>query len=167
MKGRPYPTRESFKTLGHKEVTLRQSHTFQDGKRSLDRFIANVSTPNGSTTNSGRRTILWITVATMVLLAGATALFIRSQLDLGSPVAGVSAVAVQDNRFDPAAIQVSRGTTVTWRWEGEEEHNVVGDTMESAIQAEGSLSERFDESGVHSYECTLHLFMRGEVVVTN
>lgn len=167
MNDRLYSMREFFKTHNRKELTLNHSRTSQDAERNPNRFIANVSTPNGYTISSRRRTFLLITLATMILLAGATALFVRSQLDLGTPVKGVSAVAVQDNRFDPAAIQVPRGTTVTWQWEGEEEHNVVGDILESAIQAEGAFSERFDEPGIHSYECTLHLFMRGEVVITD
>lgn len=114
-----------------------------------------------------RRRILLVVLAAVILLAGATALFVRSQLDPGTPVVGVSEVAVQDDQFAPAAIQVPTGTTVTWHWEGAEEHNVVGDTFESPTQSEGTFSQTFDEPGTHSYECTLHLFMRGEVVVTD
>lgn len=117
--------------------------------------------------SSRRRRILLIALATIVILGGATALFVRSQLDLGTPVTGVSEVAVQDDQFAPAAIQVPAGTTVTWQWEGEEDHNVVGDTFESPTQTEGIFTQTFDEPGTHAYECTLHLFMRGEVVVTD
>lgn len=117
--------------------------------------------------SSRRRRILLIVLAAMILLAGAAAIFVRSQLDLGTPVVGVSEVEVQDDQFAPAAIEIPAGTTVTWRWEGEEEHNVVNDTFESPTQTEGTFSQTFNEPGTHSYECTLHLFMRGEVVVTD
>jgi plastocyanin len=103
----------------------------------------------------------------MILLTGATALFVRSQLDLGTPVVGVSQVAVQDNQFFPAAIEIPPGTTVTWRWEGTKDHNVVGASFEAPTQTDGTFSQTFSEPGTHSYECTLHLFMRGEVIVTD
>lgn len=118
-------------------------------------------------TGSRRRKIMVVALVTMILLAAATALFVRSQLDLGTPAEGVSSVAVQDNQFASAAIRVPAGTTVTWQWEGEEEHNVVGDSFESPTQSDGTFSQTFDEPGTHAYECTLHLFMRGEVVVAD
>lgn len=114
----------------------------------------------------------WIVLATLVaglaiVLAAAATLYIRAELDPGAPVVGVSNVIVEDNRFAPAAIQVPAGTTVSWQWAGGEEHNVVGDAFESPTQADGSFSHTFSEPGTHAYECTLHFFMRGEVVVTD
>jgi plastocyanin len=56
---------------------------------------------------------------------------------------------------------------VTWRWQGEEEHNVVADDFESPTQTTGRFAHTFAEPGTYAYECTLHFFMRGEVVVTD
>lgn len=86
--------------------------------------------------------------------------------DADAPVTGVSEVAVRDDYFEPAAIEVPAGTTVTWRWEGKHDHNVVADDFESETQTEGSFAQTFAEPGRHEYRCTLHGGMRGEVVVT-
>jgi len=83
-----------------------------------------------------------------------------------APVTGVTEVAVRDNHFEPAAIEIPVGTTVTWRWEGDHPHNVVGDGFESKVQQEGSFAHTFDQPGRHGYECTLHGGMDGVVVVT-
>ena len=118
-------------------------------------------------TSSRRRRIALIALIALALLAGAGALVVRAQLDPGAPVAGVTDVAVRDDRFAPAAIEVPAGTTVTWRWEGEEEHNVVGDGFQSANQVDGEFAHTFAALGTYAYHCTLHFFMRGEVVVQN
>ena len=54
---------------------------------------------------------------------------------------------------------------MTWRWEGNERHNVVGGDFESPVQVDGKFAHAFSEPGTYSYRCTLHLVMRGEVVV--
>jgi plastocyanin len=84
----------------------------------------------------------------------------------GDPVVAVSEVTVRDFRFAPDAIEVPVGTTVTWRWEGDHDHNVVGDGFESPVQDEGTFTHTFAEPGTSDYRCTVHPFMRGKVVVT-
>ncbi len=63
-------------------------------------------------------------------------------------------------------IEVRAGTTVTWRWDGDHPHNVVGDDFESEIQTEGTFAHAFAALGRYDYRCTLHGGMRGAVVVT-
>ncbi|WP_224333362.1 halocyanin domain-containing protein [Haloprofundus halobius] len=74
--------------------------------------------------------------------------------------------------FDPAAIAVSPGTTVTWEWSGEGgAHNVVA--LEGAFRAPltdragTTFARTFDETGVYPYYCTPHrgMGMKGAVVV--
>lgn len=112
------------------------------------------------------RRVALLTVVGIVLFVGASALYLRARLDPGDAVAGVSDVGVRDDEFGPGAIEVPVGTTVTWRWEGMEEHNVVGEGFQSPTQVDGEFAHTFMETGTHAYECTLHFFMRGEVVVT-
>ena len=113
---------------------------------------------------------LWITIGALVLAAvlfrGASSLFGGSPPDLSSPVSGVSTVAVDDNAFAPAAIEVPTGTAVTWQWQGSADHNVVGDEFESPVQDEGDFAHTFDAPGTYDYRCTLHGGMDGGVVVT-
>jgi len=74
--------------------------------------------------------------------------------------------------FDPAAVRVSSGTTVVWKWTGQgSQHNVVaeGGGFESEYAAEEGFTfeHTFSESGTYTYVCTPHrtLGMKGVVVV--
>ncbi|PSP93979.1 halocyanin domain-containing protein [Halobacteriales archaeon QS_4_62_28] len=76
--------------------------------------------------------------------------------------------------FDPAAINVSTGTTVQFEWTGEGgNHNVVSDgdgPLDSgeAVGEEGVNYEyTFEEAGTYLYYCTPHetLGMKGAIVV--
>jgi plastocyanin len=85
-----------------------------------------------------------------------------------APVVGVTEVSAKDNRFDPEAIQVEAGTTVTWRFEdGPVPHDVNGEGWSSGDpQRSGIFAHTFDQPGTYSYRCTLHDGMDGRVVVT-
>jgi halocyanin-like protein len=74
--------------------------------------------------------------------------------------------------YDPPAIRIDRGTTVTWEWTGDGGgHDVVAvdGTFESelASAAGTTFTHTFDEAGTHRYYCTPHrsLGMKGAVVV--
>jgi halocyanin-like protein len=74
--------------------------------------------------------------------------------------------------FGPAAVRVSPGTQVVWRWTGEGgSHNVVAEdgAYESELTAESGFtySRTFDAEGVYKYYCEPHrtLGMKGAVVV--
>lgn len=120
------------------------------------------------------RTWLWIVLGVVfawLLLGRGFGLFFGSNDAVPNPAAngvtrGVTEVAVRDNVFAPAAIEVPAGTTVTWNWEGNTHHNVVGDGFESPVQERGNFSYTFNTPGTHDYQCTLHGGMRGQVVVT-
>jgi plastocyanin len=78
-----------------------------------------------------------------------------------------SEVVAKDNRFDPVAVEVPAGTTVTWRFDdGGTPHNVKGDGFASENQSDGTFRHRFDAAGTYDYRCTLHSGMDGRVVVT-
>jgi plastocyanin len=83
----------------------------------------------------------------------------------GDPVAGVTEIAVRDNSFSPNSIEIEPGTTVTWTWEGNADHNVYGDGLESPVQKTGTYAYTFEQTGQYDYECTLHPGMKGRVIV--
>ncbi|TQQ82662.1 halocyanin domain-containing protein [Halonotius terrestris] len=63
--------------------------------------------------------------------------------------------------FDPAAVKVSPGTTVVWKWTGRGgQHNVIADdgSFESDYYLEdsGQFSYTFETPGVYKYRCTPH-----------
>ena len=84
-----------------------------------------------------------------------------------APVATTEVLMAKSYRFEPRAIEVDAGATVTWtnednfthtvRVEGGEDHEVgPGESVEIA----------FDEPGTYEYVCTLHRRdMDGTVVV--
>ena len=83
-----------------------------------------------------------------------------------APVTGVTEVSMHNLKFDPPAIQVPVGTTVTWRFtDGSVPHNVKGDGFSSPTQSRGTFTHKFDRAGTFQYRCTLHARMTGEVVV--
>jgi plastocyanin len=93
------------------------------------------------------------------------------------PPSTSNAVAVRNNRFEPSAITVNAGTTVTWTWDtctddgygGPQtcaNHNVTFDAGGgSATQSTGSYSRLFNSAGTFNYRCTLHPPMTGQVIV--
>ncbi len=83
-----------------------------------------------------------------------------------TPEIGVDQVAVQDDKFSPRVIQITRGTEVTWTWDANRDHNVVGEGFQSELQREGTFSHTFTTPGSFRYLCTLHGGMTGAVIVT-
>ncbi|WP_411968853.1 halocyanin domain-containing protein [Haloferax sp. YSSS75] len=76
--------------------------------------------------------------------------------------------------FGPAAIRVSKGTTVVWTWTGDGgAHNVAAEDgsfeSELANSSGHTFEHTFDETGTYTYACTPHktLGMKGAVVVTD
>jgi plastocyanin len=69
-----------------------------------------------------------------------------------------STVGVRNNLFDPATLQVSVNSTVTWQWNsGGVEHNVTFETGPSSQnRTSGSFSRLFETSGSFPYVCTIH-----------
>jgi plastocyanin len=83
-----------------------------------------------------------------------------------TPAAGVSDVTARNLAFDPPAVQVPVGTTVTWHFQdGNVPHNVQGDGFKSANLTNTTFGHRFDRQGTFAYVCTLHAGMTGRVVV--
>jgi plastocyanin len=75
---------------------------------------------------------------------------------------GKRAVTVEmvDNNFDPAYVEVSRGTTVTFLNSGHNPHDVisVGDAFTSSgvLSSGGQVQVTFTDSGDYSLYCSLH-----------
>ena len=81
------------------------------------------------------------------------------------PVASDPTVSVSDNEFIPTELTVEAGTLVTWNWNGNAQHNVVGEGFESEIQVSGTFEDAFDRPGTYTYVCTLHQGMDGTIIV--
>ena len=86
----------------------------------------------------------------------------------GAAISATAGVSIGDNFFDPEAITIGLGDTVTWTNGGTapEGHTVTGSGFDSGVIEEGAAySHRFDAAGVFDYVCELHDDMAGTVVV--
>src|SRR5947209_11409592 len=108
----------------------------------------------------------------------------RKLLALAAPlavlaVAGTSAlgstgksktIKVEDDFFSATKVTVSKGTLVTWRWAGTDDHNVTDSKHRFKSQTQSgdgkSFRYRFRKAGTYTVYCTLHpTVMRTRVTV--
>ena len=81
-----------------------------------------------------------------------------------------AAVTIVDFAFQPASLEVTAGTTVTWTNSGAAPHTVTADNgaFDSGRLAPGaSFSQTFDAAGTVMYHCEIHSQMTGTIVVTD
>ena len=87
-----------------------------------------------------------------------------------------ASVRVQDNSFNPQAVNLKVGGTVTWQWVGMDYHSVTftnlndstGTPITSNIQPVGTYQHTFPVAGTFSYYCLVHGGgMTGSVTVVN
>ncbi len=82
---------------------------------------------------------------------------------------GANRVEIADFTFDPAALTVSAGTTVTWTNADSVEHSVVANdvSFNSDNLAQGATFEHtFDGAGEFAYVCGIHPRMAATITVT-
>ena len=84
------------------------------------------------------------------------------------PVATTEVQMAKSYRFEPKAISVTAGDTVTWTNDDNFTHTVQVDGQEDhEVDRGDSVSITFDEPGSYHYVCTLHRRdMDGTVTVT-
>jgi amicyanin len=89
----------------------------------------------------------------------------------GSSSSGGSSVNIINLAFDPTPLTVTVGTTVTWTNNDSVEHTVTSTSgpasFDSGRMMKGdTFSFTFDQAGTYDYFCTIHPFMRAQVIVT-
>ncbi len=101
-------------------------------------------------------------LALVVLLSGCT----QSQAPSQSQQS-VVVVEIRDSAFDPETVKVNPNTTVRWVSESNRVHTVVfEDGVASGKLEKGDTFERmFSEKGVYKYYWSIHLSMKGTVIV--
>jgi len=136
--------------------------------------IATVAPTSGlSTTVTGRGN-----GSTFIIMSGGTRTDSASVSVSGqTTVPLTAAVTVGDNFFrsirnasqNAAVDTVAVGGTVTWTWVGSNLHNVQSILSPSftgnLVQASGTFSVLFGETGAYQYDCQVHPGMTGRIVV--
>jgi plastocyanin len=84
-----------------------------------------------------------------------------------TPETGDVQVTIFDFGFDPAAVEIAVGTSVTWTNTGFAPHTVTfSDGPDSGSLGEGGTFEHtFESAGQFDYVCRLHPAMRGTITV--
>ena len=87
--------------------------------------------------------------------------------EAAAPVATTSVTMVKSYRFEPKAIQIDAGESVTWTNDDNFTHTVHVDGMpDHKVERGGRVAIKFDRPGRYHYDCTLHRHdMDGEVIV--
>lgn len=82
---------------------------------------------------------------------------------------GGAEVKMQDIKFNPGTVTVSKGDTVTWVNEDSVGHDVTGDSFKSGdpggLQNGDTFKFTFKKAGTFDYVCTVHPGMEGTVEV--
>ena len=77
-------------------------------------------------------------------------------------------VTVKNFEFAPGRLSVARGTTVTWKFEDNVQHNVTASSnakFKSKDIETGSYSYTFNSAGSYNYYCSIHQYMKASVTV--
>jgi len=77
-------------------------------------------------------------------------------------------VGIKEFKFAPVALEVPRGTTVTWVNHDEETHTITSTTGAFASPGLGNdetFTQTFSRPGSYEYFCALHPKMRATVIV--
>jgi len=79
-------------------------------------------------------------------------------------------VQIIDYTYTPNPIKIQQGTTVIWTNKDTIGHTVtsdVGKFLNSVLLEEGDTYKKtFDKKGRYKYYCTVHSYMKGEVIVS-
>lgn len=84
------------------------------------------------------------------------------------PAEAVAAVDIKGFAFEPAALDIGIGTTVTWTNEDGTQHTVTagdGSFDSGALAQGGTFSHTFDTAGTFDYFCGFHSNMKATITV--
>jgi len=122
-----------------------------------------------------RRILISFTLLVVVVVAASAIYAISTQIAMTVNIEGAVGTVNYDGTnvpaysFSPARVEVKRGTTVNWiNGDAITAHTVSGSNglfVSQLIQPKGKFSFTFDAVGTYSYQCNLHPWMKGEVVV--
>jgi plastocyanin len=84
----------------------------------------------------------------------------------GAAQASTAQVLIKDFKFQPDTITINKGDTVTWTHPGPASHTVkFADSESGILKNGGQYSKKFDQAGTFNYECGVHPYMKGKVIV--
>ena len=113
--------------------------------------------------------IKYLKSLTAVGFALAVALAASASIDAASSAGAAGQTVTIDNfTFNPSALTVRPGATVTWINQDDIPHTVASTTRgfrSKALDTDDRFSFTFATPGVYEYFCSLHPHMKGTIVV--
>jgi plastocyanin len=118
-----------------------------------------------------------VSLSTRRALGAASAVIASAALLLlvvgaGAAAASGNTVNIQEQNdkytFVPGTLQVTVGTTVTWKNGSDAAHTVTADddsTNSGTINPTASYTQTFNTTGVFAYHCQIHSYMHGTIAV--
>jgi plastocyanin len=105
-----------------------------------------------------------------VMILSAVLMVVLSGCSAAKTTAAVSgnSVDIANFTFVPGTLTVNAGTTVTWTNSDSVDHHVASDTgvFDSGVMsANSSYSFTFNNPGNFPYQCTIHTYMKGTIIV--
>lgn len=82
---------------------------------------------------------------------------------------GAGAVSVSGSRFQPDAVTVKVGESVTWTFRDPVGHSATADagSFDSGVKRDGAtFTQTFSTAGTFAYHCTIHSAMKATVTVS-
>jgi plastocyanin len=137
-----------------------------DGRQIVATIVGLVLVLSGCASMSAPASPMAAQTASMATPTAAAAL--AQALTFPSPVA-TTKVSIQGFAFRPQAITVPLGSSVTWTNNDLEQHTATarnGTFNSDAIDNGKSFTFQFTKAGTYVYNCQIHPYMVGQVVVT-
>ncbi len=113
--------------------------------------------------------LYWRPKRLATLAVGASVAAVASlPLFFGTAAAAETAVEIKGLSFVPEEITIKVGDSVTWTNFDTDKHDIQGDEgMDSPeLEKDDTYSFTYPEMGDLSYQCTIHTYMRGRIIVT-
>ena len=123
-----------------------------------------------TTRNKRIRKHLWPLCAMMsILLTSPFTLAVCAQIaHAASPAKEGAKVSIANFAFAPAEITIASGESVTWTNDDGAPHGLEfndGAPGTDPLLPKASFSRRFDRPGTYDYNCSVHPYMTGRVIV--
>ncbi|MEK7664521.1 MAG: cupredoxin family copper-binding protein [Patescibacteria group bacterium] len=86
--------------------------------------------------------------------------------DEASPNKETNAVVIKNFVFSPETLIITKGNTVNWTNQDSIPHIISGNGLQSGTLSKGqSFSFIFNSAGTFDYICSLHPYMKGQIIV--
>lgn len=134
--------------------------------------VTYTSSDNSKATVNNAGVVTGVAVGTATITATGTVGTVQKtktvSVTVSAPVAAANVAATANNAFEPPAVIITSGGTVTWTFAIQ--HNVTfggpaptGGSIPNT--SSGSVTRTFPTAGKYDYTCTLHANMSGTVTV--